>query len=79
MGERQGEVGRFRRAQLVPLPEVGSLDELNQLLEDACFDELGRTIRGRSQSVREALLEQTRALQARMSTPLHANGTKETS
>lgn len=39
-GGVEGEVGRFRRAHLVPVPEVGSLAELNALLEDACFTDL---------------------------------------
>ena len=36
-GGVEGEVGRFRRNHLVPVPKVGSLKELNDLLEDACF------------------------------------------
>jgi transposase len=39
-GGVEGEVGRFRRNHLVPVPEVGSLGELNRLIEDACFDDL---------------------------------------
>jgi transposase len=34
-GGIEGEVGRFRRRHLVPVPEVASLEELNELLEEA--------------------------------------------
>ena len=34
-GGVEGEVGRFRRRHLVPVPEVGSLGELNELLAEA--------------------------------------------
>jgi transposase len=61
-GGVEGEVGRFRRCHLVPVPKVGSLKELNDLLEDACFAELERRIRGRSETVREALRLDARAL-----------------
>jgi hypothetical protein len=61
-GGVEGELGRFRRAHLVPLPRVGSLKELNDLLEDGCFAELGRRIAGRERSVGEALRVERRAL-----------------
>ena len=32
----EGEVGRFRRNHLVPVPEVASLGELNALIAAAC-------------------------------------------
>jgi transposase len=54
-GGVEGEVGRFRRRYLVPVPTVGSLKQLNALLEDGCFDELERRIVGRTETVREAL------------------------
>jgi len=54
-GGVEGEVGRFRRKHLVPVPHVSSLEELNDLLEDACFAELKRTIHGRQETVGEAL------------------------
>jgi transposase len=54
-GGVEGEVGRFRRAHLVPVPEVGSLRELNDLLEVACVADLKRTIRGRRETVGRAL------------------------
>src|SRR5438876_5930069 len=48
-GGVEGEVGRYRRARLVPVPKVGSLKELNDLLEDGCFAELERRIAGRDE------------------------------
>jgi len=54
-GGIEGDVGRFRRTYLVPVPEVGSLAELNDRLAVACITDLGRTIRGRQQTVGEAL------------------------
>jgi transposase len=54
-GGIEGEVGRFRRSHLVPLPQVASLSQLNGLLAAACVADLGRTIRGRTQTVGEAL------------------------
>ncbi|MBM4421562.1 MAG: IS21 family transposase [Chloroflexi bacterium] len=61
-GGVEGEVGRFRRNWLVPIPHVGSLKELNDLLEDACFAELKRRIAGRAETVGEALRAERRAL-----------------
>lgn len=61
-GGVEGEVGRFRRRRLVPLPKLGSLKELNDLLEDGCFAELDRRIAGRAESVREALRVEARTL-----------------
>ncbi len=51
----KGDVGRFRRTYLVPMPEVGSLAELNDRIAAACITDLRRTIRGRRQTVGEAL------------------------
>ena len=61
-GGVEGEVGRFRRRHLVPVPKVASLAELNSRLEDACFAELGRRIQGREETVGEALRRESRAL-----------------
>jgi transposase len=54
-GGVEGDVGRFRRRHLVPLPKVDCMAELNELLEQACWSDLERTIVGRSQSVGEML------------------------
>jgi transposase len=58
----EGEVGRFRRRHLVPLPTVSSLAELNELLADACFADLERTIVGRPSPVGEMLNAERRVL-----------------
>jgi hypothetical protein len=50
-GGVEGEVGRFRRRHLVPVPEVCSIEELNELLEQACWKDLDRTITGQSETV----------------------------
>ena len=52
-GGVEGEIGRFRRRHLVPVPEVGSIEELNELLEEACWKDLERTITGQSETVGE--------------------------
>ena len=54
-GGVEGDVGRFRRAYLVPIPEVASLSELNERLAVCCIRDLKRTIRGRRETVGEAL------------------------
>ena len=54
-GGVEGEVGRFRRNHLVPVPKVGSLAELNALLLDHRHSDLARRITGRLETVREAL------------------------
>jgi transposase len=54
-GGVEGDVGRFRRRYLVPIPEVGSLAELNDRIGDWLIEDLHRTIRGRQETVGEAL------------------------
>ena len=61
-GGVESEVGRFRRAHLVPVPEVASLAELNERLEEACFRDLERRIRGREETVSEAFRREAREL-----------------
>src|SRR5437867_11048690 len=61
-GGVEGEVGRYRRRYLVPVPKVASLRELNELIEDGYFADLGRRIRGRRETVGEALRTDARAL-----------------
>ncbi len=53
-GGVEGEVGRFRRRHLVPVPHVGSLAELNALLEAADRADDARHISGRLQTVGQA-------------------------
>jgi transposase len=52
-GGIEGEIGRFRRRHLVPVPEVDSFEQLNELLEEACWKDLDRTITGQSETVGE--------------------------
>jgi transposase len=63
-GGVEGEVGRFRRAHLVPVPAVGSLRELNELIAVACVTDLRRTIRGRPEEVGQALAREVELLRA---------------
>ena len=53
-GGVEGEVGRYRRNWLVPVPEATDLAELNQQLLAACVASRSRTINGRSATVGEA-------------------------
>lgn len=46
-GGVEGEIGRFRRRHLVPLPKVASLAELNQLIAAGDITDDGRVITGR--------------------------------
>jgi transposase len=54
-GGVEGEVGRYRRNHLVPVPEVSSLAELNERLLAFCITDLNRTIDGRQETVGAAL------------------------
>ena len=53
-GGVEGEVGRFRRRHLVPVPKVASLAELNELLIAGDVIDEGRHIARRSETVGEA-------------------------
>ena len=53
-GGVEGEVGRFRRRHLVPVPEVSTLAELNARLLAGCEADLHRRIAGRRETVGEA-------------------------
>jgi transposase len=63
-GGVEGEVGRFRRNHLVPVPQVGSLGELNERLAAACLADLQRTITGHRQTVGDALAAERALLRA---------------
>ncbi len=76
-GGVEGEVGRFRRRHLVPVPKVGSLAELNELLEEACWSDLERTIRGRSEPVGE-MLARERALLGDLPREAHCSAEEAT-
>jgi len=63
-GGVEGEVGRFRRNHLVPVPAVASLGELNALLLAGCEADLRRRIVGRDVTVAEAWQDERAALRA---------------
>lgn len=63
-GGVEGEVGRFRRNHLVPVPEVESFEALNELLRGACESDLDRRITGRALSIGEALAAERPSLRA---------------
>lgn len=54
-GGVEGEVGRFRRRRLVPVPEVGSWGELDRLIAAGVRHDLERRIVGRPETVGEAM------------------------
>jgi transposase len=62
-GGIEGEVGRFRRRHLVPVPAVASLAELNAKLLAGCEADLGRQITGRHDTVERR--ERRRLIDAR--------------
>ena len=53
-GGVEGEVGRFRRNHLVPVPSLADLAELNARLLAGCEADLARQITGHSGTIREA-------------------------
>jgi transposase len=54
-GGVEGEVGRFRRNHLVPVPQAESLDALNARLLDSCRRDEQRTVAGQTERVGERL------------------------
>src|SRR3954454_20326426 len=71
-GGVEGEVGRFRRNHLVPVPAVASLGELNALLLAGCEADLRRRIVGRSETVGEAWAVERPLLRALPAEPFDA-------
>jgi transposase len=63
-GGVEGEVGRFRRRHLVPVPNVMTLAELNARLRAGCEQDLARRIAGRSETVGEAFARERPVLRA---------------
>jgi hypothetical protein len=60
-GGVEGEVGRFRRAHLVPVPKVACLTELNQLIATGMAADDARRIARRAETIGEAfMVEQAR-------------------
>jgi len=54
-GGVEGEVGRFRRNHLVPIPQAEDLDELNARVLACCRRDERRTVAGQSERVGERL------------------------
>jgi transposase len=54
-GGVEGEIGRFRRSRLVPVPEVASVAELNELIDQWDIEDESRRIGGRARTVAEFL------------------------
>ena len=78
-GGVEGEVGRFRRRHLVPVPEVATLAELNGRIRAGCESDLQRTIVGRAETVGEALARERpllRPLPAEPATPTRSRGAR---
>jgi len=63
-GGVESEVGRLRRAHLVPVPCVESLAELNARLREACTGDRERTVRGRSEPVEVVFARERELLRA---------------
>jgi len=61
-GGVEGEIGRFRRRHLVPVPAVGSLAALNQLIAAADLLDDGRVITGRPVTVAAAFADEQLAM-----------------
>src|SRR4030095_4539738 len=55
-GGVENEVGTFRRRHWVPVPQAHDLVDLNARLLQACRDDEGRRLSGRSETVGAALL-----------------------
>ena len=69
-GGIEGEVGRFRRRHLVPVPDVATLAELNARLRAGCEQDLARRITGHPDTVGEALGRERLLLRALPGEPL---------
>ena len=74
-GGVEGEVGRFRRNHLVPVPVVASLAELNARLLAGCEADLRRRIVGRQVTVGEAWAQERPLLRALPAEPFDASET----
>lgn len=61
-GGVEGEVGRFRRRHLVPVPEVASLAELNELIAGAAVLDDARHLPGRQHDIATGFAAERREL-----------------
>jgi len=71
-GGVEGEVGRFRRNHLVPVPAVATLAELNALILAGCERDLKRRIVGRPLTVGEAWAKERPLLRVLPADPFDA-------
>lgn len=62
-GGIEGEIGRFRRRHLVPVPQVASLAELNELLAAATATDATRHLPGRATTIGAAFTAEAATLQ----------------
>ena len=74
-GGIEGEVGRFRRNHLVPVPEVADLAALNALLLAGCEADLRRRIVGREMTVGEVFAQERPLLRGLPADPFDASET----
>jgi transposase len=74
-GGVEGEVGRFRRNHLVPVPAVADLGELNALLLAGCERDLRRRMVGRAETVGETWTIERPLLRALPAEPFDATET----
>lgn len=63
-GGVEGEVGRFRRNHLVPVPEFDSIEELNEFMAARDVRDDGRRIEGRARTVGVMAAEELPALRS---------------
>ncbi|MGH8878438.1 MAG: IS21 family transposase [Stackebrandtia sp.] len=71
-GGVEGEIGRFRRRHLVPVPDVASLTELNQLIAAADAADDDRVITGRPVTIATAFAAERPHLQSLPGEPFDA-------
>ena len=71
-GGVEGEVGRFRRRHLVPIPQVASLDDLNAHIGAAMIVDDARRIARRAETVGEAFAAEAPMLRALPDEPFDA-------
>ena len=72
-GGVEGEVGRFRRNHLVPVPQVSDLAELNARLLGGCEADLARRIVGRHVTIGEALSQERPLLRSLPADPFDSS------
>lgn len=77
-GVVEGMVGFTRRNFLVPVPQVGSMAELNAVLKQRCEEDRQRRVRGQRETKEELLKEDRAAFRALPITPFEACRRKST-